>query len=106
MPHAYGLAEPGLTLLNRLEALAREELRPQAGRVDREGRFPKEGIAALAREGLLGLCVPRAQGGLGGEGPHTFAAVAQELALECASTAMVFVMHVSVGKALTGLPLF
>src|SRR5438046_1339127 len=87
MPHPYGLAEPERTFVGRIEALAREVLRAHAAAVDRQGRFPKESLEALARDGLLGLCVAREQGGLG-HGPRAFAAVCEELAIECASTAM------------------
>lgn len=64
-----------------------------ADRVDAEGRFPTESVAALRRLGLLAAVLPVADGGEGatlGE----LADVATELGAACASTAMVFAMHV------------
>ena len=40
-------------------AVAEQELAPRAAAVDREAAFPKESIAALAGNGLLGLTVPK-----------------------------------------------
>ena len=60
--------------------------------VDRNGRFPAEAVAALKRERLLGLAVPRA---FGGE-DATISQVAEicfALGRECSSTAMIFAMH-------------
>lgn len=65
--------------------------------MDARGRFPEESVAALRAEGLLGLCVAKEQGGLG-QGPGVFAAVVEELATACASTAMVYVMHVTAAQ--------
>jgi alkylation response protein AidB-like acyl-CoA dehydrogenase len=84
-----------LARAGRVALLAREH----AVGVDAEGRFPAESQAALAKEGLLGLAVPSARGGLG-QGPRAFVAVAEELAMACGSTAMVFVMHVTAAKAI------
>jgi alkylation response protein AidB-like acyl-CoA dehydrogenase len=63
-----------------------------AAQVDGEGRFPHESIDALAREGLFGLTVPEAHGGLG-EGPAEFLDATRRLASRCPSTAMVYLMH-------------
>jgi alkylation response protein AidB-like acyl-CoA dehydrogenase len=54
-------------------------------------------MGALAGEGLYGLCVPTEHGGLG-QGPAMFAAVVETLAQACASTAMVYVMHVAAAQ--------
>jgi alkylation response protein AidB-like acyl-CoA dehydrogenase len=70
-----------------------------AADVDASSRFPREGIAALAKGGLHGLCVDRARGGRG-EGPRAFASVVEDLATVCGSTAMVYVMHVSAAQAI------
>ena len=63
-----------------------------AAGVDRDAAFPKESIAALAANGLLGLTVPKAHGGLG-QGLRTAAAVIDAVAQQCPSTAMVYLMH-------------
>jgi alkylation response protein AidB-like acyl-CoA dehydrogenase len=74
------------------ETVARETLARHAEDVDQRGRWPAEGVAALAEKGLLGLTLPGAVGGAG-EGPVTFAAVTRILAERCASTAMIYLMH-------------
>jgi alkylation response protein AidB-like acyl-CoA dehydrogenase len=81
------------------EAVANETLTPHADDVDHRARWPAEAVASLAETGLLGLTVPRAQGGPG-EGPRTFAAVTRVLAERCASTAMIYVMHVCAAQVL------
>ena len=61
--------------------------------VDRDGRFPEEAIDSLRDSGLLGLTLPEAIGGLDGS-PADFLSVSQALASRCASTAMIYLMHV------------
>src|SRR3954452_7575867 len=68
------------------------ELAPRAAGVDRDAAFPKDSIAALGANGLLGLTVPKAHGGLG-QGLRTMAATIDAVAQRCASTAMVYLMH-------------
>ncbi len=65
----------------------------RAGRVDREARFPRESIEELAAAGLLGLAVPERFGGAGA-GPTDMAEAVERISAACASTGMVFVMHV------------
>jgi alkylation response protein AidB-like acyl-CoA dehydrogenase len=60
--------------------------------VDRDGRFPRETIDALAEAGVLGLTIPRERGGLGG-GPVEFATATRRLASVDPSAAMVYLMH-------------
>ena len=98
MAHVYGLDEAATPIATTAAELARTTIALHAADVDARGRFPEESIAALARAGLLGVCVPAALGGLG-QGPPAFAAVAEEPAQACASTAMVTVMHVAATQA-------
>lgn len=69
-----------------------EVVGPQAADVDRTGRFPKEGIAALGHAGALGLTSAREIGG-GGAGLAEAARVIERVAGSCGSTAMVLLMH-------------
>ena len=64
-----------------------------AAEVDREGRFPEEAVGALRDAGMLGLTLPTTVGGLGGT-PADFLAATRAIASRCASTAMIFLMHV------------
>jgi alkylation response protein AidB-like acyl-CoA dehydrogenase len=81
--------------LDAVVAAAREA----ASDVDRAARFPREAVAALSDTGLLGLTLPTANGGLGLTAAD-FAEVTSTLAEACASSAMIFTMHVSAVQAL------
>jgi alkylation response protein AidB-like acyl-CoA dehydrogenase len=75
-----------------------------AAEVDREGRFPDETVGALRASGLLGLTLPTDLGGLGGS-PSDFLDVTSALASACASSAMVYLMHVCAAQVtLAGAP--
>lgn len=88
----YRLNDEQEQIVRRTQALADAAIAPDAVRVDRDRAFPKESIAALADAGLLGLIIPREFGGMG-EGLRTMAAVLDEVAQRCGSTAMVYLMH-------------
>jgi isovaleryl-CoA dehydrogenase len=75
-----------------LEAVVAEVVAPMAADVDRHGTYPRPALDALAAAGLLGLVSSPEVGGTGGDF-RAAAAVVQELARNCASTAMVVLMH-------------
>ena len=99
MAHIYGLNGDTADLIAAAAAVGREVAAQRAAEVDAAARFPTESMKALAERKLLGLCVAKELGG-GGQGPRAFAAVTEELAQSCASTAMVYVMHVSAQQAI------
>ena len=88
MSHPYRLSPSALQQLATATSIARDVLAHHASDVDSSARFPAESIAALSRAGLLGLTLPTSHGGLG-EGMRAFAAVTEELASACGSTAMI-----------------
>jgi alkylation response protein AidB-like acyl-CoA dehydrogenase len=88
----YRLDLSQAALIERLNALADEHIAPFAGDVDREGRFPREAIEALAEEGFLGLTVPAEYGGIG-QGMRAACAALEAVAQRDASAAMVYLMH-------------
>ena len=61
---------------------------------DREARFPTENWVDLNAKGLLGICIPECDGGLGGDFVG-YALAAEELGRHCAATALTFNMHVA-----------
>jgi alkylation response protein AidB-like acyl-CoA dehydrogenase len=73
--------------------LSVEAIAGRASRVDREARFPRESVDELAAAGALALAVPERFGGAGA-GPVEIAEAIERVAGACASTGMVFVMHV------------
>lgn len=76
-----------------------EVIRAHAAEVDREARFPDEAIAALREAGLLGIGVPEAYGGPGGT-PTEIVAAVEQVAAGCASTGMVYTMHLVAAQTL------
>ena len=83
MPHPYGLDDKSAALTARIATIADEVVARHSADVDRNGRFPEEGVGALGAAGLFGLCVSPDLGGLG-HGPRSFCAVAEELATRAA----------------------
>ncbi|MFF8596820.1 acyl-CoA dehydrogenase family protein [Streptomyces sp. NPDC015220] len=91
MPHpAHDVPAPGTP--ERLDAVIRDVVEPLAQDVDREGRFPRDGVRALAAAGGLGLLSATEHGGAGAD-LRQAAAVVERLAGVCGSTAMVLLMH-------------
>lgn len=80
-------------VVDRVREISDRVIAPAAAEHDRAGDWPGSSIKALADGGLLGLSVPEELGGMG-LGPSNFVATVEELAAACASTAMIFVMHV------------
>ncbi len=76
-----------------------DTIRAHAAEVDREARFPDEAIAALRGSNLLGLGIPEAYGGPGGSATEIVSAV-EQVAAGCASTGMVYTMHLVAAKTL------
>ncbi|MBL1149836.1 MAG: acyl-CoA/acyl-ACP dehydrogenase [Armatimonadetes bacterium] len=88
----YRLTEEQAAVVTRLRNIADQHIAPYAQDVDENSRFPKEAFDALGKEGFLGLTVSQEFGGMG-EGIRTAAAVVDEIAQRCASTAMCYIMH-------------
>lgn len=99
MADIYGLDETGRAWRQKAATLAADILAAHAADVDSNARFPAEGMRVLAEGGFYGLCIDSALAGQG-QGPATFAAVAEELARHCGSTAMIYVMHVAATAAI------
>ena len=77
-----------------LTAVIADVIAPAAAEVDRTGAFPRAGIDALARAGVLGAASATDVGG-GGGGLADVAAIVEQIAAACSSTAMVVLMHYS-----------
>lgn len=98
MSHIYGLNAEASKYAAHAAEIAKSAGK-NAGAVDEKAAFPAEALQALASGGFYGLCLPASVGGKG-QGPRTFAAVVEELAQCCASTAMIYVMHVVATQAI------
>lgn len=70
-----------------------QELAPAAEHLDASEGYPDAALAKLAELGLLGVTAPDEYGGSGGD-PLSAVLVVEELARNCASTALVVATHV------------
>ena len=76
---------------------AREKLDKAGIETDRTHRYPGETIADLGKLGMLGIFIPEKYGGAGLD--HvSYALVIEELAVECASTAVIVSAHSSLAS--------
>jgi butyryl-CoA dehydrogenase len=91
--------EESLDIKNLAGQIAKERIAPRSTERDVNGEFPGECLGILGEAGLMGAIISEAQGG-SGIGRPVFASIAQELAGACASTALVYVSHSIVAKAL------
>ncbi|KAL1499421.1 hypothetical protein AB1Y20_011626 [Prymnesium parvum] len=67
---------------------ADEHLRPIAGELDREHRFPAEQIAQMGQLGLMGIAIPMEWGGTGMD-YVAYAVAMEEISRGCASTGVI-----------------
>ena len=88
------------TLLQNVIDIVKTQIAPHAVETDVNGTFPTASIQALAHAGYFGLTLPTELGGMA-QPPRVFVRVVEEIAQACASTAMIYVMHVSATQALT-----
>ncbi|MEO8084480.1 MAG: acyl-CoA dehydrogenase family protein [Ardenticatenales bacterium] len=90
----YRLDPDQTRILDTVRMIADGVIAANADDVDQRGRFPAESIRALGDAGLLGLTVPTEYGGMG-QGTRVMAAALDAVAQRCASTAMVYLMHLA-----------
>src|SRR5258706_9448695 len=69
-------------------------LAPRAAQHDRDATFPLQNFRDMHPEGLLAICIPKADGGLGAS-YRTYCLAAAELGRYCGATALSWNMHVS-----------
>lgn len=82
-----------MTVDSRIRSIPADQIAATAAEVDREARFPVESIAALRAAGFLGIGLDETFGGPGG-GPAEVVSAVESVAGACASTGMIFTMHV------------
>ncbi len=75
-----------------IQAMAREfadkEVRPVAAAIDHEARFPHDTVRRMGELGLMGIAIPEAYGGSGGD-TVAYAVALEEVAKACASHAVI-----------------
>src|SRR5438045_229638 len=78
--------------MESLDKVIKEVIAPAAIEIDRTGAYPRAGMDALGRAGLLGLISAKEMGGAG-QGHRAATMAVERVAEACASTAMVLCMH-------------
>ncbi|MDR2051436.1 MAG: acyl-CoA dehydrogenase [Deltaproteobacteria bacterium] len=91
----YNLTEDQLLIKNMVREFAESEVRPIAGAIDKEHRFPEESIPRMAELGLFGLTIPEGYGGSGGDVLSYILAV-EELSRVSATHGVILSVHMSV----------
>lgn len=79
---------------------AQRRIMPEAARIDREERFPRELLKELAELGLMGVNVPEELGGAQA-GPVAYVLAMMEVARACASTAVTMSVTNMVAEIIT-----
>ncbi|HJQ57256.1 MAG TPA: acyl-CoA dehydrogenase family protein [Vineibacter sp.] len=92
-PEAFRLPPAKAALIAKARRFGKRVLAPRAARHDREATFPIENFRDMHGEGLLAICIPEAQGGLGADF-QTYSLAAAELGRYCGATALSWNMHV------------
>jgi len=75
-----------------VETFAASVIAPRAAAIDESGEFPADVIKAAAREGLLGVTIPKAWGGLGRDYVSYVVAI-EAIARASATVAASLVVH-------------
>jgi alkylation response protein AidB-like acyl-CoA dehydrogenase len=92
-PDAFRLTDTQAELIDRARRFGRRVLAPRAEKHDRDATFPLQTFRDMHPEGLLAICVPKADGGLGAS-YRTYCLAAAELGRFCGATALSWNMHV------------
>jgi alkylation response protein AidB-like acyl-CoA dehydrogenase len=93
-PGSWTLTAEQADLCEQARALAAQNFAPRAFQYDRDAAFPSENYRDLAEAGLLAICIPKSEGGLGAD-LKTYMLTAAEIGRYCGATALTFNMHVS-----------
>jgi len=88
------LSEQELILQRTVRDFAERELAPRARQIDEDEEFPWDNFKGITELGLLGLTIDPAYGGTGG-GYGELCVVMEELARACASTSVIYGVHIS-----------
>jgi alkylation response protein AidB-like acyl-CoA dehydrogenase len=92
-PAAFRLTPQEAALTEQARAFGASVLAPRAARWDREASFPTDNYRDMHEAGLLGICIPAEDGGLGA-GFRAYCLTAAELGRYCGATALTWNMHV------------
>ncbi len=92
-PRGFRLSPFEADLTSRAREFGARVLAPRAARWDREASFPTANYDDMRREGWLGICIPREDGGQGADF-RAYCLAAAEFGRHCGATALTWNMHV------------
>src|SRR6202012_4056593 len=92
-PAAFRLNDEQAAIIARAREIGQTVFADRAAAYDREAKFPTENYGDLHRTGLLGISIPKKNGGLGAD-YQTYALAAAEIGRYCGATALTWNMHV------------
>ncbi|BBU38962.1 MAG: acyl-CoA dehydrogenase [Bacillaceae bacterium] len=99
IPKWWSYPEGFEKLIEKAHELGKKELLPRASISDKECRYPRESLQAIADAGFGAVTIPVDDGGLGA-GLTGFALLAESFSQYCASTTMCWVMHTAAVQTL------
>jgi len=88
----YRLTGAQQTVVDQAKQITEQVIAPAAAQVDADRTFPQAAIDALDRAGFMGLTIAPELGGMG-QNLRVMCAVLDQVAQGCASTAMIYLMH-------------
>jgi alkylation response protein AidB-like acyl-CoA dehydrogenase len=92
-PDAFRIDSADAKLIEKARRFGAAVLAPRAAEHDRAATFPIQNFRDMHAEGLLAICVPKEDGGLGADF-KTYCLAAAELGRYCGATALSWNMHV------------
>jgi len=93
-PAQWQLTDQQTELCALARELGQSKFSERAFEYDRNATFPTENFKDLHQSGLLGVCIPKENGGHGAD-LKTYMLMASEIGRYCGATALTFNMHVS-----------
>ncbi|MBR5949211.1 MAG: acyl-CoA dehydrogenase [Clostridia bacterium] len=81
-------------MIQLMRDFAVREVKPLAAEIDETERFPRETVEKMAKNGMLGINIPKQYGGAGAD-TLSYVLAIEELAKVCATTAIILSAHTS-----------
>ncbi|MEA1974321.1 MAG: acyl-CoA dehydrogenase [Bacillota bacterium] len=90
----FSLKKEHVLLQKLYKEFAEAEVKPIAEEIDEEERFPIETVRKMAKNGMMGITVPKEYGGAGADNV-SYAMAVEELSKCCGTTAVIVSAHTS-----------
>lgn len=94
----FNLSKEHLMLQKMYRDFAQNEVKPIAGEVDEEERFPEETVRKMAKLGMLGIYFPKEYGGAGAD-VLSYVMAVEEMSKVCGTTGVIISAHTSLCAA-------